>query len=438
MVSSTLKSRIISLLIIFTILIVGLFIAIQLNHGLKVVTKHNIYKGRIASLVIEEKLGKIMGSSLLWEGKVKVLERTIDSLKESQLVEDIYTLNREGKILSSTQAALKGQEGDYNDFNIIEKLNEEKPIAGEAIIDRHSKVFSLYLILRDDIGTNLIIRLFFPLGDIWEALRQVYQPAITTGSVLILANILLGIFLSRLVVSPIKVFNQAAKTISSGGLNLRVEISTNDELQELSESFNSMAEELGKMKQRAEDANPLTRLPGNIVIRDEIERRISENKKFTVIYCDLDNFKAYNDKYGIHKGDEAIRLTGEIFQEAIKDKGTADDFLGHEGGDDFLIITKPEKAQPIADFVVEQFDRRIRDLYDKEDLEKGSIVAHARDGAVKKFPIMTISLAGVTNQYRSITSYAQVTNIAAEVKKKAKCGTESCFILDKRKGESVQ
>ncbi|MCM8819412.1 MAG: diguanylate cyclase [Candidatus Omnitrophica bacterium] len=248
----------------------------------------------------------------------------------------------------------------------------------------------------------------------------------------IIINIVLGVFLSRLIIGPIKVFNEAAKKIAAGSLGLKVKIFTGDELQELAETFNYMTDKLVEMKERAENANPLTKLPGNIVIMEEVEKRIKRGEKFIVIYCDLDNFKAFNDKYGIAKGDEAIKLTAQIFKEALAKKGSATDFLGHEGGDDFILLTSPERAQDIANYIIEEFDKRIRSLYSSQDLEAGYIITTARDGSIKKFPIMTISLAGVSNLQRKITSYAQVTNIAAEVKKKAKSELGSCFVVDKR------
>ena len=197
-----------------------------------------------------------------------------------------------------------------------------------------------------------------------------------------------------------------------------------------------MTEELIKMKERAENANPLTKLPGNIVIQEEIEKRISQGLKFVVIYCDLDNFKAFNDKYGIAKGDEAIKLTADIFKEAVKAQGNPNDFIGHEGGDDFILLTTPDKAQGIANFTIQEFDKRVRKLYSQEDLNQNSIIAHARDGSIKKFPIMTISLSGVSNEHRTITSYGEVTNIAAEVKKKAKAIESSVFVMDQRRDSS--
>ena len=118
----------------------------------------------------------------------------------------------------------------------------------------------------------------------------------------------------------------------------------------------------------------------------------------------------------------------------VEDRGSVEaDFVGHEGGDDFLLVTTPDRAQGIADFITSEFDKQVRALYSKEDLDRGHIVAHARDGSVKEFPIMSISLAGVTNQHHPIANYAEVTNIAAEIKKKAKAKEGSNFVVDERK-----
>ena len=152
-----------------------------------------------------------------------------------------------------------------------------------------------------------------------------------------------------------------------------------------------------------------------------------------LIYSDLDNFKAFNDKHGVEAGDEAIMLTADIMKEAVAKEGREDDFIGHEGGDDFLLLTVPERAQKLASFITGEFDKRIRSLYAQEELDKGYIEARARDtNEIRKFPIMTISLAGVSNSEKSIVSYAQLTNIAAEIKKAVKKMQGSNFLMDRR------
>ena len=121
------------------------------------------------------------------------------------------------------------------------------------------------------------------------------------------------------------------------------------------------------MKRIAEDANPLTGLPGNNVIRGEVEGRISKKQKFVTIHSDLDNFKAYNDKYGIAKGDEIIKLTSEILKNAVRENGNNTDFVGHSGGDDFFLVTTPDKAEAVTGKIISDFDTKIKNFYSKED-----------------------------------------------------------------------
>jgi diguanylate cyclase (GGDEF)-like protein len=227
--------------------------------------------------------------------------------------------------------------------------------------------------------------------------------------------------------------NEVTKIIAKGDLSVRTKIYTGDELEELGLSVNYMAEELIKMKERAENANPLTKLPGNIVIREEIERRIKDNQKFAVIYCDINKFKAFNDKYGIARGDDVIKLMADISKEAIKTKGNPGDFVGHEGGDDFILLTTLDKTQVIAQTVIQEFDKRVVNFYDREDLKRGYIISQARDGSITQFPVMGVSLAGVTNAHRAISTYAEITNIAAEMKRKVKSVDSSVFAMDQRR-----
>ena len=176
----------------------------------------------------------------------------------------------------------------------------------------------------------------------------------------------------------------------------------------------------------------MTKLPGNNMIREEVERRIKNDEKFVAIHVDLDNFKAYNDHYGIAKGDEIIKLTSKVLENALKVKGGAGDFIGHEGGDDFFMITASSRGEAVAQEIISSFDSQIRAFYTKEDQEAGFIMEKSRRGELMKFPIMTISLAGVTNQFRPISSYAELTNIAVNVKSKVKQIQKSTFLVDRR------
>jgi diguanylate cyclase (GGDEF)-like protein len=429
----TLQNRITTLMILSSVIFISVFTFIQINNQANAVNRYNIYKAGMSSNLVNLNLEAIIRQAQPAD-LAKLVQAAIKEFKDTNTIEEATVFTPDGNIIASTDHNLLGTSVGFKDLGRVQVLSAEKWLAPD--IDRTRQAIIMYLALQVDPGATAPlsygVKLIFPLGNIQEALTAVYKPVVNTAIIIILANLLLALAISKTVIGPIKVLNQVTKIIAAGDLNVRTKINTGDELQELGETFNNMTEELIKMKARAENANPLTKLPGNIVIHEQIEDRIKNNKKFVVIYCDLDNFKSFNDKYGIAKGDEAIILAAEVFKEAAKNKGGSQDFIGHEGGDDFIMITTPDKTQGVADYITQEFDKRIRSLYSQEDLNQGFIIAHGRDNTVKQFPIMTISLAGVSNESRPVSSYAEVTNIAAEVKKKAKAIGKSVFVLDKR------
>jgi GGDEF domain-containing protein len=176
---------------------------------------------------------------------------------------------------------------------------------------------------------------------------------------------------------------------------------------------------------------PLTRLPGNIAIEHEVRRRFEKREEWAVIYADLDNFKAYNDHYGFVRGDDAIRLVATTMSDTIKHIGRETDFLGHIGGDDFIIVTHPQLAKNLARVIAEHFDRDVKALYDPGDRAKGYIAGKDRRGNSTRFPIMSLSLAVVTNSPR-ITSYQSIGEVAAELKSFAKRQPGSFVATEKR------
>lgn len=180
-------------------------------------------------------------------------------------------------------------------------------------------------------------------------------------------------------------------------------------------------------------ANPLTGLQGNIEIHAEINKRIAKEEMFAVLYMDLDNFKAYNDVYGFANGDRAIKLTADIITSNVHMTKNSDDFIGHIGGDDFVVITTPKNVDEICQGVIQDFDEKIQDLYLEEDRQKGHITTVNRLGQAMEFPIITISIAVVTNESRTLYSPVQIAEIAAQVKKRAKNITGSVYVRDKRK-----
>ncbi|MCL1897006.1 MAG: diguanylate cyclase, partial [Clostridiales bacterium] len=151
-----------------------------------------------------------------------------------------------------------------------------------------------------------------------------------------------------------------------------------------------------------------------------------------IIYVDLDNFKAYNDAYGFSRGDRVIALTAGIIRGQVLLLGNGDDFIGHTGGDDFVIVTTPGRAAGICEGIIAEFDEKIQGFYSEEDCSHGCITARNRKGELDTFPLVSISLAIVTNERRELKSTLEIGDIAAEVRKKLKTMAGSNYFVDRR------
>lgn len=177
----------------------------------------------------------------------------------------------------------------------------------------------------------------------------------------------------------------------------------------------------------------LTGLPGNVQIENELKRRISSRSQYAVLYMDLDNFKAYNDKYGFMNGDEVIKYTSDVIQEAVQKYGTKGDFVGHVGGDDFVAILDFDNARKIGRYIIKKFDSQISQFYTEDDIKKGYIRVLNRRGKLEKYMIMTITVAMISNRYKKYVNPLEIGEDGASVKKKAKAIEGSTFLEDKRK-----
>jgi diguanylate cyclase (GGDEF)-like protein len=186
------------------------------------------------------------------------------------------------------------------------------------------------------------------------------------------------------------------------------------------------------------EANPLTRLPGNVSILDEFSRRIASGQLFAVCYVDLDKFKAYNDTYGFGRGDDVIKETARILLLAAQEHGNPDDFVGHVGGDDFVVVTTLPIVDKLCTCIIEKFDKTVPSFYNEEDARNGYIVAHDRQGAQRRFSLLSVSIGVVTNEFRKIEHVAQIGEIGAELKAYAKSLTKSNYVMDKRKIEGPE
>lgn len=198
-------------------------------------------------------------------------------------------------------------------------------------------------------------------------------------------------------------------------------------------SVQTMLDSMARVQvELAKGANPLTGLAGNVAIEAEINRRQREGLPSSLIYVDLDNFKVYNDVYGFKSGDKAILLTAEALREAISSHGEPDDFVGHVGGDDFIIICGQDRAEAICRATCRRFAAGVPDLYSAEDRSRGFIVGRGRDGREGEFPLVSLSLGYLDCAFAHPFTMEELSGRVAEVKKYAKSRPGNSYVKDRR------
>ncbi len=177
-------------------------------------------------------------------------------------------------------------------------------------------------------------------------------------------------------------------------------------------------------------ANPLTLLPGNVPIYEHIDNLLEAQRRFTVCYCDLDHFKPYNDCYGYSKGDEVIQKVAQVLSAHVDQQH---DFIGHIGGDDFILIFTSDDWQERCEHVLRHFEREVRAFYNEQDLAAGGIYAQDRQGNSQFFPLLTLSIGAVTPDLGRCHTHHQVAALASDAKRQAKkIGGNSLFV-DRRR-----
>ena len=190
--------------------------------------------------------------------------------------------------------------------------------------------------------------------------------------------------------------------------------------------------ELQRLYKLALDSNPITQLPGNNSIHQHIDNLLAENRKQHVLYIDLDNFKSFNDKYGFAKGDEVIKFTADLLVGLMQELQITDGFIGHIGGDDFMVTVGNSDAMDYINGLLNRFERQIIDFYTKEDAEAGHIRMKNRQGVTVDFPIISLSVVGVNLSFRDYPNYLYISDICAELKHHAKSIPGSTVLIDRR------
>ena len=179
--------------------------------------------------------------------------------------------------------------------------------------------------------------------------------------------------------------------------------------------------------------SPLTGLPGNVQIQTELKKCLLKREDFSVVYFDLDNFKAYNDVYGFLKGDEIIKLTAKIITRNIHVLDESDVFVGHIGGDDFIaVLDENANYEDVCQTIIAEFDSEILKYFNDDDIEKGYIEVCNRKGIIEEFPLTSISIGVVVADKKRFSNILEIGEVGAQVKHLAKTANGSSYAVDRR------
>jgi PleD family two-component response regulator len=187
------------------------------------------------------------------------------------------------------------------------------------------------------------------------------------------------------------------------------------------------------------DANPLTKLPGNTAIVKTIKGKLAAGRPYAVGYADLNNFKAFNDRYGFLRGDQAIKLAAQCLVLSAEKGASLSSgmvgswFIGHVGGDDFIIVLPADQAEDTCKEIISKFDSQVPNLYDEEDRQRGFILGKNRQGQPLQYPFIGMALVIVSNGDKRFTHPGEISSMASELKSFAKSFGKSAYVLDRRR-----
>ena len=343
-------------------------------------------------------------------GRLKLDRRSKGALSE------MAVLHRRLKDLFSEEALLV-QTG---------KLQEAQAISdttGRAVID------AMAMQLRD-IQKNVNQDINNEMNRIASQGRGAVHMTLGLSLLSLVLGITLALVITRNISKPLKQLQAATRLIAEGNLDHRIEARRNDEIGALANSFAHMTKRLKVLEALNLDASPLTGLPGNLAIENRIEQLLAKGKSFSLCQVDLDNFKPFADQYGYAWGSEVIKEVAGLLQGYIDEMKLKDMFLGHIGGDDYVLIGDPGQVESICKKLVVDFAGRILRYYRPEDAQKGFFIGRNRQGNVQKFPLITITAAIVTDDGSRFKNPLEMARLVAELKEYAKKMPGSNYVTE--------
>ncbi len=296
----------------------------------------------------------------------------------------------------------------------------------------NSRIITLYVPYSSKSAEGSVLKFSFTFPDLDKNMELLFRQALIYGTLVLLIHLALGLFSWWRIVRPLHQLVTAVGLIGQGNYSPPLPRKRVDEIGLLTDAFEQMSVAVRDMQDKARAANPLSGLPGNVEIEHKVRDLLEKDISFAVLYCDLDNFKAYNDVYGFQKGDEAILYTRDCMLEAAEHNMDALTFVGHEGGDDFIIVAGFQQWEPLVKELLDRFDRDVPSFYSEEHQKLGFIETLDRKGSPARFPLLSLSVAVVVNHHKQFDAFAEISRVAAELKKYAKGQTGSSYAVDRR------
>ncbi len=337
--------------------------------------------------------------------------------KSKQAVTNLDTLHRRSQELFAEETKLV-QKGLWQEAQTLSDTT------GKAVIDE------MALTLRD-IHKNMNSAISGEMSLIASQGSTAVTITLGLGLLSLALGIALALMITRNISKPINQLQKATRLIAAGNLDYVIEARRDDEIGALANSFAHMTRRLKELEALNLDASPLTGLPGNLAIENKIDAQLAQHQLFSLCHVDLDNFKPFADKYGYAWGSEVIKAVANLLQGYIREEQTTDIFLGHIGGDDFVIIGAPNCVQTICKKMVAEFAAHIHGFYGPDDAQNGYFVGKNRQGIVQKYPLITVTAAIVTDDGSRFKNPLDMARVAAELKEYAKMLPGSNYVTEK-------
>jgi len=372
-------------------------------------TARDIANNHMPAISAIPKLRNSLLAQESYAGKYAILKsnefKELFSQREKEFLQITAVLDRSGA--AGTLAPLKKLYEEY-------RAAAAKLFAGGTVDTAHLRGTSLKIL--DELDRLYLERQHDLQATLEEANREERSVVRLTFFLALIGFILalvIAVFYTYRTFAGVRRLQRATQRIAAGDFDYDPQIPPGDEIGDLAADFVRMAARLKDLEQISLDASPLTRLPGNIAIEREINRRLQEGNRFALCYADLDNFKSFTDHYGYIKGSELIRLSGEIIYEVVNTHAGSDAFVGHVGGDDFVAVIAADKADAVCSAILGRFDAEVVKHYTPEDLARGGIEGADRYGTERFFPIMTISIAVIINEAGEYSNAVEIAKTAA-------------------------